>query len=132
MSKADDLILANGPYPPVPAVERRLVGLTHHPTIWEAAAPMIATLPTGERIELPAGTVLREDTRPPPIRLASAEEERAILSQVVGYTIRERRGERTQIIVSDAEGRTIELMHVTPAMLMRAADRRVHGEEIAQ
>lgn len=60
MSKADDLILANGPYPPMPAVERRLVGLAHHPTIWEVAAPMIATLPNGSRVALPAGTVLRE------------------------------------------------------------------------
>ncbi len=54
-----------GPLPPAPAVERHLVGLAHHPTIWEVAGPVVATLPTGERVELPAGTVLREGTLPP-------------------------------------------------------------------
>ena len=74
-----------GPLPPAPAVERHLVGLAHHPTIWEVAGPVVATLPTGERVELPAGTVLREGTLPP-----EPEDDRPTLGEQILADLTER------------------------------------------
>lgn len=47
-----------GPLPAVPKVERRIVGLAHHPTEWEVWGPVVATMPDGCVVELPVGTVL--------------------------------------------------------------------------
>lgn len=60
---ADDF----GPLPPAPKQERRYLGASSIPTIYEAFKSHVATLPDGSRVELPAGTVLREGTLPPEI-----------------------------------------------------------------
>lgn len=52
-------VLRDGPFPPMPAVERRIIGPAHYPAIWQAFVPLVATLPDGTQISLPAGTVLR-------------------------------------------------------------------------
>jgi hypothetical protein len=67
-----------GPLPPVPKEERRYLGASSIPTIYEAFKPHVATLPTGERVELPAGTVLREGTLPP-----DAEDDRPTLGEQI-------------------------------------------------
>ena len=79
--------------------------------------PHVATLPNGVRVELPAGTVLRE--APTPIQLASAEEERAILPRATRVKVRSRAGAPTVVTIEDDAGRTIRLAHVGAAEAMR-------------
>lgn len=80
-------------------------------------AAFVATLPTGERVELPAGTVLRKASTP--IQLASAEEERAILPRATRVEVRSRAGSPTTVTIEDDAGRTIRLVHVGAAEAMR-------------
>ena len=49
-----------GRFRPAPKQERRYLGASSIPTIYEAFKSHVATLPDGSRVELPAGTVLRE------------------------------------------------------------------------
>ena len=50
-----------GPLPPAPTSERRFLGGANIPTTYEAIKAYVATLPDGMCVNLPAGTVLREE-----------------------------------------------------------------------
>ena len=84
--------------------------------------PHFATLPDGSRVELPAGTLLREDARPAPVRLASEAEERAVLARAAGVKTREDMSGR-RVVVTDHEGQRYELTRVASWEAVKA----VHG-----